>query len=49
MTLQDPKVYPHIEFGIPTSNNIGDITGSDKHIFERKIVNISYLSVLKYV
>ena len=20
-----PKVYPHIKFGIPTSNNIGDI------------------------
>ena len=24
-TLPDPKVYPHIEFGIPTSSNIGDM------------------------
>ena len=22
---QDPKVYPHIKFGIPTSNDIGDM------------------------
>ena len=22
---RDPKVYPHIKFGIPTSNNIGDM------------------------
>ena len=25
VTLRDPKVYPHTEFGIPTSNNIGDM------------------------
>ena len=24
-TFHDPKVYPHIEFGIPTSNNIGNM------------------------
>ena len=25
VTLRNPKVYPHTEFGIPTSNNIGDM------------------------
>ena len=25
VTLRDRKVYQHIEFGIPTSNNIGDM------------------------
>ena len=25
MTLHQPKINPHNEFGIPTSNNIGDM------------------------
>ena len=25
VTLYNPNVYPHTKFGVPTSNNIGDI------------------------
>ena len=29
VTLRDPKVYPHIKFVIPSSNNIRDCSGHD--------------------
>ena len=30
MTLRYPKMYPHTKFGIPTSNNIGDMDQTRK-------------------
>ena len=29
-TLRHPKMYPHTKFGIPTSNNIGDMERTRK-------------------
>ena len=31
-TFQDPKLYPHSVFGIPTSNNIGNILVTQKSL-----------------